>query len=158
MMESVKVTGMATCIMMAASIFGRFISRSLMSRYLVQSLSTLIERPLLLELLLLAFYFVLFMFLDGTATVLMTVPILLPILTAANIDLIWFGVFVCVLTSMGGLTPPVGMNVYATSGASGLNMGKIFRYTFVYSMISCVVVCGALILFPGLATWLPSTM
>lgn len=158
MMESVKTTGMATCIMMAASIFGRFISRSMLSRYLVESLSTLIEKPILLKLLLLAFYFILFMFLDGTATVLMTVPILLPVLNAAQIDLIWFGVFVCVLTSMGGLTPPVGMNVYATSGASGLNMGKIFRYTFVYSLISCVVVCGALICFPQLATWLPSTM
>lgn len=158
MLEAVKTTGMATCIMMAASIFGKFVSRSMLPRYLVQSMAPLIEKPLLLELLLLVFYFILFMFLDGTATVLMTVPILLPILNAANIDLIWFGVFVCVLTSMGGLTPPVGMNVYATSGSSGLSMTKIFRYTFVYSLISCVIVCGALICFPALATWLPSTM
>lgn len=158
MLAAVKTTGMATCIMMAASIFGKFVSRSMLPRYLVQSMAPLIEKPLLLELLLLVFYFILFMFLDGTATVLMTVPILLPILTAANIDLIWFGVFVCVLTSMGGLTPPVGMNVYATSGSSGLSMTKIFRYTFVYALISCVIVCGALICFPALATWLPSTM
>ncbi|MBR0164960.1 MAG: TRAP transporter large permease [Lachnospiraceae bacterium] len=158
LVDTVKVTGMSATIILAASFFSRFVTRSLMARMLMQSLSFLIERPTLLIIVLGIIYYLLYMFLDGSAVVLMTVPILLPILDAAGIDLIWFGIFICTLCTLGSLTPPVGMSVYATSGASGIGLGKIFHYAFIYATAATILIVILMLAFPQIVLWLPGTM
>lgn len=158
MLETVKVTGMTALIITAASIFSRFVTLSQIPRRLMATLGGLIEHPALLLALLMVIYFVLFMILDGSSAILMTMPVLLPIIQAIHVDLLWFGIFVCMLSTMGSLTPPVGFCTYAVAGASRIPLGKIFPKTLLYAVVVTVVVGALMIAFPALATWLPSTM
>lgn len=156
--ETVKITSMVLMIMIGAQIFGRFVTLSLLPRKLIDLLSAVLEYPIILLILLSFIYYVLFMFIEGAAVIIMTAPIMLPIITEMGIDHLWFGVFVSVICTIGLLSPPVGLSVYAVSGVTNIPSGTIFRYAFIYSTVLMVVVCGLLIMMPSLATWLPSRM
>lgn len=156
--DTVKVTGMVLLIMICARIFGRFISLSQWPRKLVELLNPILDKPVLVLVLLAIVFFLLYMFVEGSAVILMTVPIILPIIDAIQVDLLWFGVFICVLNTLGLLTPPVGLSVYAVAGASKVPVENIFRYGLVFAAFATIIVCGAMILFPQIVTWLPSTV
>ncbi len=156
--ETIKVTGMVMLILIGAKIFSRFVSVSLLPRKLVENIGSLIEYPLLILIILTIIYFILFMFIEGAAVFLMTLPVVLPIVEMINVDVMWFGVFVSVICTLGLITPPVGLSVYAVSGVSKIPLEGIFKYTMVFAIISTIIVCGLLIIFPSLITWLPSTM
>ncbi len=158
MVETSKVTVMAMLIVIGATIFGRFISLSLIPRKIIELLGPLMESPILLLIIISIFYFFLFMFIEGVAVILMTVPIILPIIIAAGIDPIWFGILLAVICTIGMITPPVGISVYAVGGVSKIPIEKIFRTSTVFAIVAGIVVGGLLIAFPELATWLPSTM
>ena len=156
--STVKTTGMVLFVMLSATFFGRFVTLSLMPRAIMNALGGMMDHPSMVLALLVLVYFVVFMFVDGAAGLLMTVPVLLPIMQAMNIDLLWFGVFVCMLITLGALTLPVGMCVYSVSAVSGSPMNKMFPLSSIFAAVTGLVVCGLMILFPGLATWLPSLM
>ncbi|WP_216831159.1 TRAP transporter large permease [Alkalihalobacterium elongatum] len=156
--ETIKVTGMVILILIGAKIFSRFVSLSLLPRKLVEMMGPLIEYPALVLMILTVVFFVLFMFIEGAAVILMTLPVLLPIIQMMNVDVLWFGIFVSVICTLGLITPPVGLSVYAVSSVSKISVESVFRYTTVFAVVVAVVVCGLLIIFPALATWLPSTM
>ncbi|SDO36893.1 TRAP transporter large permease [Alkalicoccus daliensis] len=156
--ETVKLTAMILLIMIGAQIFGRFVSLSLLPREIINLLSGLIEYPVLILIILCLIYFVLFMFIEGAAVILMTAPIVLPLINTMQVDTVWFGVIVGILCTIGLLTPPVGLSIYSVSGVTGIKSEKIFQYALPYSIIIAVVVCGLLILFPQLVTWLPERM
>jgi tripartite ATP-independent transporter DctM subunit len=156
--ETVKVTAMVMLIIISAKFFARFISLSLLPRKLIVALQPLMDRPWIILTFCGALYFVLFALLEGSAAIVMTVPILLPIMQAMNMDVIWFGIFICVFAVVGQLTPPVGMSVYAVCGVSGLNMGKVFKYGMKYAIVACIVAGFLLIAFPQITSWLPSLM
>ncbi|OLO42724.1 Neu5Ac permease [Alkalihalophilus pseudofirmus] len=158
LIETTKVTVMAMLIVIGASLFGRFISLSLLPRKIIDMLGPLMDYPVLLLIIIMLIYFFLFMFIEGVAVILMTVPVLLPILTAANIDLVWFGILVSVICTIGLITPPVGISVYAVGGVTKIPIEKLFRTSLVFAVVAAVVVGGLLIAFPQLATWLPQTM
>lgn len=155
LLETVKVTGMVLLILIAAQIFGRFISLSLLPRQLIEAMGPLLENELLLIIVLAAVFFVMFMFLEGAAVILMLVPIVLPLLQESNIDMLWFGVFVAFLATIGTITPPVGLSVFAVSGATGIPSAPIFRYTLSISAITTIVVIVLMVLFPDVVTILP---
>lgn len=156
MLETVKVTVMVMLIMIGAQIFGRFVSLSLLPRRLIDTLGPLTERPVLLLTILALVLFFLFMIIEGAAVILMTIPVMLPLVQAMEVDLVWFGVFVAVVCTVGLITPPVGLNVFSVSGATGIASGPMFRYTTVFAAGAAIVVCGLLVAVPELALWLPS--
>ncbi|MBM4763770.1 TRAP transporter large permease [Bacillus sp. B15-48] len=158
LIETMKVTVMALIIVIGASIFGRFVSLSLLPRKIIEMLGTLMESPTLLLTIIMIIYFFLFMFIESLAVILMTVPILQPILMAANIDLIWFGILLTIICTLGMMTPPVGMSVYVVGGVSNIPITKLFRTSMVFAVVASVVVGGLIITIPELATWLPQTM
>jgi C4-dicarboxylate transporter DctM subunit len=158
LVETIKVTTMAMLIVIGASIFGRFISLSLLPRKLIELLGPLMEYPVLLLIIIMIFYFFLFMFIEGVAVILMTVPIISPILSSVNVDQLWFGILLSVVCTLGLITPPVGISVYAVGGVTNIPIEKLFRVSMIFAVVAAVVVGGLLILFPELATWLPSTM
>jgi TRAP-type C4-dicarboxylate transport system permease large subunit len=157
-LETLKVSVMTLFIMIGAALFGRFISLSLMPRKIIDSLGPLIEYPVFLLIIIIAIYFVLFMFLEGAAVIVMTVPILMPLVVAMNVDVIWFGILLSMICTLGLLTPPVGLSVYAVAGVTKIPMEKLFRTSMVFAGVACLIVGGLLIIFPSIATWLPSTM
>lgn len=156
--ETVKLTGMVMIIMIGAQIFGRFVSLSLLPRRLIEFIEPIMDTPVLVLIVISFVLFIMFMFIEGAAVILMSIPVLLPIIQELQVDILWFGVFVAVICTIGLLTPPVGLSVYAVAGVSGISSGSIFRIAMVFALVAMVVVCGLMIAFPGLATWLPNSM
>lgn len=156
--ETIKVSGMVMFIMIGAQIFARFISLSLLPNKLISFVEPILQNPIIIILILTLIYFILFMLLEGAAVIVMTVPLTLPIILEANIDPIWFGVLVGLTCTIGLLTPPVGLSVFAVSSASKIPLEKIFKITMVFSLIATVITVFSMIVFPELATWLPNTM
>jgi TRAP-type C4-dicarboxylate transport system permease large subunit len=98
------------------------------------------------------------MFLEGFAILVLTVPIVFPIITALGYDPVWFGIFMVIVLEMGLISPPVGINVFVVKGvAEDVPMGRIFAgiLPFWVAMIVCVAV---LIAFPQVALVLPNSM
>lgn len=158
LIETVKLTGMVMIIMIGAQIFGRFVSLSLLPRRLIELIEPIMDTPVLVLIVISIVLFIMFMFIEGAAVILMSIPVVLPIIQELQVDILWFGVFVSVICTIGLITPPVGLSVYAVAGVSGINSGSIFRLTTVFALVSMVVVTGLMIAFPGLATWLPNSM
>lgn len=156
--ETVKITSMVLLIMITAQIFGRFITVSQLPKELINALGPLIEFPVVVLILLCIIYFILFMFIEGGAVIIMATPVLLPIVQEMNVDLLWFGILVSVICTIGLLTPPVGLSVFAVSGVTGIPIERLFRQSMIIAVVLAVVVCGLMILFPSLVTWLPSLM
>ncbi|NYT86115.1 TRAP transporter large permease [Pollutimonas harenae] len=106
---------------------------------------------------LMVFFVVLGCFLDGISIVVLTMGILLPTVTSAGIDLIWFGVFLVFVIEMAQITPPVGFNLFVLSGMTKKELPYLAR-------VSCpmflLMIVGILLLYvaPEIATWLPRNM
>ena len=97
-------------------------------------------------------------FMDALAMIMLTIPIFFPVVQTLGFDPIWFGVIIVLITEMGVITPPVGVNVYVVYGvAKDVPLEKIFKGVF--PMLLALLVCNViLILFPQIALFLPSLM
>lgn len=155
--DTAMVTGMIMLILIGAAIFGRFVSFSMLPRRILSMIEFLIQYPSVILMILALLFFMLFLFIEGTAVILMALPVVLPVVQQAGIDVVWFGVFVSVLCTLGLITPPVGLSVYAAAGTSGVPASRIFNPVTKMAIAAAVIVCGSMILFPQIATWLPST-
>ena len=95
-------------------------------------------------------------FLPPAAIILMTTPILMPVITAAGFDPIWFGVILTINMELGLITPPVGLNLFVIKGITpDVKLQTILKGAFPF-MVCMVLAILILCVFPGLATWLPS--
>ncbi len=98
------------------------------------------------------------MFLPPAAIILMTTPILMPIIRSAGFDPIWFGVILTINMELGLITPPVGLNLFVINGiVPDVKLPTILKGAFPF-MLCMVVAIVILCLFPGLATWLPQKL
>ena len=113
--------------------------------------------PFLLIVVLLVFYAVLGMFLDGTSIIVMTLPITLPLITAAGFNPIWFGIFIVVAVEISQITPPIGFNLFVIQSQTGESIGTIARAAAPFFLI-LLGFALLLALFPDLALWLPRTL
>ncbi|PLC54123.1 C4-dicarboxylate ABC transporter permease [Pollutimonas nitritireducens] len=106
---------------------------------------------------LMVFFVVLGCFLDGISIVVLTMGVLLPTVTAAGIDLIWFGIFLVFVIEMAQITPPVGFNLFVLSGMTKKELPYLSRVVF---PMFALMILGVLIVYavPGIATWLPKHM
>ncbi len=157
--RSLKETARTTCMVMlivaGAKIFGQFLARTELTEAVATWLTEVPAPPWLLVTLILAFYFVCGCFVDALALVLLTVPIFEPVTTSLGYDPIWFGVMIVVVTQMGVISPPVGVNVYVVAGVErDVPLQTIFRgaLPFLAALVVAVVI---LVAFPGLTTFLP---
>ena len=102
-------------------------------------------------------YIILGCFIDGISMVVLTSSVILPSVKAANIDLLWFGIFVVLVVEMAQITPPVGFNLFVLQGLTGKNMFEVAKAAlpFFFLMVAAVALIW---LFPELVTYLPSRM
>ena len=102
-------------------------------------------------------YIVLGCFIEGISMIVLTTTVVLPLVTSAGFDLIWFGIFVIIVVEMAQITPPLGFNLFVIQGLTGISIFKIARATIPFF---CLMIVGVILLtiFPEIATWLPSTM
>ena len=90
--------------------------------------------------------------------ILLTIPIVFPIVNALGYDPVWFGIVIVMVVELGLITPPIGMNVFVIKGiARDVPLATIFRGVtpFIFAQVALILV---LVAFPGIALWLPSTM
>ena len=128
-----------------------------MPRALAGWIGTLDLSPAMLIAILTLFYIALGCFLDGISMIVLTMAVIEPLVRSAGIDMIWFGVFVVLVGEMALITPPIGFNLFLVQSMTGHGIGFISRATlpmFLLMLLGVVL----LVLFPGLATWLPSAM
>jgi tripartite ATP-independent transporter DctM subunit len=126
-------------------------------RHLAEFISGLGLSQLWLLFWLMVFYIILGCFLDGISMVVLTMGVILPTIVKANIDLVWFGIFIVLVVEMAQITPPVGFNLFVLQGMTKKEITWIARVSM--PLFFLMVVAVALIyFFPGLVTWLPGRM
>ena len=113
--------------------------------------------PALLIAVLTVFYIFLGCFLDGISMIILTMAVIEPLVRAAGIDMIWFGVFVVLVGEMALITPPIGFNLFLVESMTGRGIGFVSWATLPMFLLMLIGVF-ILTLFPELATWLPSAM
>ena len=158
LLQTVRTTAMVFLILIGAHIFSPFLAMSRIPVDLANALTGMALAPLVVLAVILVAYIILGMFLEGFAILVLTVPIVFPIVLALGYDPIWFGIFMVIVLEMGLISPPVGINVFVVKGvAEDVPMGKIFAgiMPFWVAMIVCVVL---IIAFPQIALVLPNTM
>jgi len=155
--RTVETSATLLFIILGAFFFGYGIELGGIGTSLVQFITNLGLDQFSFLLILMVVYVILGCFLDGAGMIVLTVPLLLPVLTALNVDLVWFGIFIVVMLELGMLTPPFGLNLFVVQGISGRDFGTIVFGTlpFVGIMIAFMVL---LILYPEVALWIPSRM
>jgi TRAP-type C4-dicarboxylate transport system permease large subunit len=158
-LEALVGTASLFFVAVGAVLFARFVTLSGVPGFLDATMRALATGPVVLLIGTTIIYLVLGMFLDGIGIMLITLPLLLPLFKTQGFDLVWFGILVVKFLEIGMLTPPVGLNVYMIKTVVGdaIPLETIFRgigWFLVCDMI--VVLC--LILFPGIALYLPGLM
>lgn len=152
---SIRTISMIGLIVAAASFLSSAMGFLGVPRAVAAEISAMELSPLMLILLLLVFYVGLGCVLEGMSTIVMTLPITLPLIIAAGFDKIWFGVFLVLVVEMAQITPPVGFNLFVIQGMTGEKIGRIARATFPFFLIMVALVL-LITLFPGVVTYLPS--
>ncbi|MEM8986921.1 MAG: TRAP transporter large permease subunit [Pseudomonadota bacterium] len=153
--ESAGATAAIFFVAIGAVLLTRFMAFSGVPQFLGEFVTTYGVGVIEIVLLCLVIYLVLGMFVDPMGMMLLTLPILLPMLNAANLDLIWFGILVVKFIEIGLITPPVGLNVYAVKLIDpDIPLGSIFRGALWFLMSEAVVIT-LLIAFPVITLFLP---
>jgi tripartite ATP-independent transporter DctM subunit len=113
--------------------------------------------PYVLILVLMIFYIILGMFLDGISAVVLTMAVIEPMIRQAGFDMIWFGIFLVIVVEMAQITPPVGFNLFVLQGMANKDMGYIARSAFPLFLLMVLAVI-LVVIFPEIALWMPEQM
>jgi tripartite ATP-independent transporter DctM subunit len=148
---------MIAMILMGASIFGYFFTLSHVTQDLVAFVGGLDVSRWLIIVLILAMYIVLGSFMDQVAILVLTVPIVLPLVKSLGFDPIWFGVVKIVTAEVGMITPPIGLNCFIVARYSGRPVTEVFRGTLPH-FVAHLVAIAIMVAFPQIVLWLPSHM
>jgi tripartite ATP-independent transporter DctM subunit len=148
---------MIAMILMGASIFGYFFTLSHVTQDLVAFVGGLDVSRWVIIVLILAMYIVLGSFMDQVAILVLTVPIVLPLVKSLGFDPIWFGVVKIVTAEVGMITPPIGLNCFIVARYSGRPVTEVFRGTLPH-FVAHLVAIAIMVAFPQIVLWLPSHM
>tara|TARA_B100000242_G_scaffold293473_1_gene271714 strand:+ start:611 stop:1921 length:1311 start_codon:yes stop_codon:yes gene_type:complete len=113
--------------------------------------------PYVLILVLMIFYIILGMFLDGISAVVLTMAIIEPMIRQAGFDMIWFGIFLVIVVEMAQITPPVGFNLFVLQGMANKDMAFIAKSAFPLFLLMILAVV-LVVIFPEIALWMPEKM
>tara|TARA_B100000287_G_C20665754_1_gene791702 strand:+ start:954 stop:2264 length:1311 start_codon:yes stop_codon:yes gene_type:complete len=113
--------------------------------------------PYVLIFVLMIFYIILGMFLDGISAVVLTMAIIEPMIRQAGFDMIWFGIFLVIVVEMAQITPPVGFNLFVLQGMANKDMGFIAKSAFPLFLLMILAVI-LVVVFPEIALWMPEQM
>jgi tripartite ATP-independent transporter DctM subunit len=158
LLDTIKTTSMVFFILIGAHFFSPFLALTRIPANISAWIGELAIPALAILLIILVIYLILGCFMEGFAMLVLTLPIVFPIIVQLGYDPIWFGIIVVLVVEMGLISPPVGMNVFVVKGvAPDVPLTDIFRgiFPFLGAMAICV---GLLIAFPDIALFLPETM
>ncbi len=156
--DTTRISCMVMVIVTGATIFGHFLAITRLPFELAGWVSSLpLPRSAIMMVIILIYLFG-GCFMDALAMIMLTIPIFFPVAQALGFDPIWFGVVIVLITEMGVITPPVGVNVYVVYGvAKDVPLEEIFKGVF--PMLLALLLCNLILLFfPQIALFLPSLM
>ncbi|MCX7856826.1 MAG: TRAP transporter large permease [Deltaproteobacteria bacterium] len=154
--EALRTSCMILTIIACATVFGRFITVSKIPVMISSWVSSLQVPPYLIMLIIIFIYLIGGCFIDAIPLIILTIPILFPIVLHLGYDPIWFGVIIVLVTCMGVITPPVGVNVYVIKGiAKEVPLEQIFKGIFPF-LVAMIVASIIILFYPPIATFLPS--
>lgn len=153
--ETVLTTSVMFTLVIGAIVFTNFINVA----GFTQAISTFMQvhdpAPLTIILTLVVVYLILGCFLESLSMILLTVPVFYPIIAGAGFDLIWFGIFIVILVEISLISPPVGLNIFVLNSAfPEIRLASMFRGVLPF-IGADVTRLALVVLFPGLATFLP---
>ena len=154
--DGLRESGMLLLIIGTSILFGYMMSSLQVTQSVAESIAGLQVNRWVIMAAINALLLVAGCFLPPAAIILMTTPILMPVITAAGFDPIWFGVILTINMELGLITPPVGLNLFVINGITpDVRLPTILRGAFPFMM--CMVLAIVLLcVFPGIATWLPA--
>ncbi len=156
--ETTRITCMIFVIVAGATVFGHFLAVTTIPAQMGSFAAGLSLPPFAVIGIILVIYIILGCLMDALAMIMLTIPIFYPVVISLGYDPVWFGVIMVLVTGIGVITPPVGINVYIVSGiARDVPMPVIFRGAS-RMLIALIVTTLLVILFPGIATYLPGLM
>ncbi len=154
--DTLRITCMVMVIVAGAIVFGHFIAIAKIPLILSDWVGGLPLPTMAIMGLIILMYLVGGCFMDALALITLTIPIIFPLVISLGFDPIWFGVIIVIVTEMGVITPPVGVNVYVIKGiAEDVPLETIFKGIMPF-LIALVVAVAILLAFPQIATFLPS--
>ncbi|MCC7275302.1 MAG: TRAP transporter large permease [Alphaproteobacteria bacterium] len=157
LLRAARSTCMIAAILMAAHIFGYFFALTHVTQDLVAWVGGLGVSRWLVMILLLLGYIVLGSFMDQIAILVLTVPVVLPLIKSLGFDPLWFGIIKIVVAEMGLITPPIGLNCYVVARYSGRPVGEVFHGSLPH-FLAHIIAVAAFLLWPEIILWLPQQM
>ena len=154
-MDTLKTSTKMTMILAESSLLPSGIGFTAGSSDLAQWVGSLgLSQWQLLVILTLVFVF-LGCILDGISMIVLTMAVLLPVVQAAQLDLLWFGIYLILVVEMAQITPPIGLNLFVLQGLTKRDVGFIAKASFPFFVILCLMLV-LIYLFPELVFWLPN--
>lgn len=150
-------TCMITMILVGASIFGYFFTITQVTQGLVGWVGDLGVSRWVVITLILCGYIVLGSFMDQIAILVLTVPVVLPLIKSLGFDPLWFGVIKIVTAEVGMITPPIGLNCFIVARYANRPVSEVFHGIWPH-FVAHLVVIAILVAFPSIILWLPSRM
>jgi C4-dicarboxylate transporter, DctM subunit len=153
--DGLRTSCMVLCIIAGATVFGHFMAVSTIPFILADRVAELPLPPMAIMAVIVFMYLIGGCFMDSMALIVLTVPVIFPVVVRLGFDPIWFGVVIVLVSEMGVITPPVGVNVYVIKGiAPEVHLGKIFKGIFPY-LIAIIINTLIIMAFPKLTLILP---
>jgi C4-dicarboxylate transporter, DctM subunit len=160
--ETLRTSCMVMFLIAGAVVFGKFLAVTRIPFNIATWVGGLDLPPFAIMAVIVAIYFLGGCFMDSLAMIMLTIPVFYPVVMNLGYDPIWFGVIAVMVTEMGVLTPPVGINVYVVYGIAqrilpGINLEDVFKGSLPF-VAAVMVSIACLMAFPIIATLLPSLM
>jgi C4-dicarboxylate transporter DctM subunit len=156
--ESLRTSCMVLLLVAGAVVFGHFLAVTRIPFNVAQSVAAMDMPGWAIIAMIVLVYLIGGCFIDALALIMLTIPIFYPIIQDLGYDPIWFGIIIVLVTQMGVITPPVGINVYVVNGiAKDVPLEKIFKGALPF-LFALIVGTAFLVAFPQLVLWLPNLM
>ena len=158
LLEAVRISVMVLFLVAGANVFSYFLALSTIPMKVASWAAALEVSPYLIHTIIVIIYLFLGCFLDAISMMVLTMPVIFPIILALNFDPIWFGVIAVLMMEAGLITPPMGLNIFTVAGvAKDTPVETIFRGVapFLFSIFAVVIL---ITIFPKLALFLPNMM
>jgi tripartite ATP-independent transporter DctM subunit len=154
--DSLKISCMVFFLVTGAIIFGRFMAVTRLPFMIAEFASSLPVSPYVILTFILAIYLIGGCFIDSLGFLVLTIPIFFPLGVALGFDPIWYSIILTMVTTMGAITPPVGVNIYVVKAlAPDIELGTIFK-SVSFFLMACIVCITILIIFPDIVLLIPN--
>ena len=157
LMSATRLSCMICFILAGASFLSTAMAYTGVPRALAQWVVEMDLNPYVLIGALCLLYTIMGCFIDGISMIVLTTSVVLPIITAAGFDLIWFGIFIIIVVEIAQVTPPLGFNLFVIQGMTKQEIFSVARSTFPFFLL-LVAAVAIITAFPEIAIWLPSRM